>query len=130
MALNDLVDSFCYSQKNAGLKGLIINNDRRALCYSINATHVFDVPINYAAAPDKWRVIHGSRGVAFFITVYFVFRIQVIQSFLFCCLHFPIRKNVHMLLCILQSLHLTAFSALMEWNILKVKRIRDEFRLD
>ena len=24
MVLNDLVDSFCYSQKNAGLKGLIV----------------------------------------------------------------------------------------------------------
>ena len=29
MVLNDLVDSFCYSQKNAGLKGLI--SDIRAL---------------------------------------------------------------------------------------------------
>ena len=26
MVLNDLVDSFCYSQKNAGLKGLTASN--------------------------------------------------------------------------------------------------------
>ena len=33
MILNDLVDSFCYSQKNAGLKGLIVQRVRACVCH-------------------------------------------------------------------------------------------------
>ena len=62
MVLNDLVDSFCYSQKNAGLKGLIHNFKTRVHIVDLQAVAVN--PVQWHTAGSRQQCLFASNAAS------------------------------------------------------------------